>query len=331
MNKKTKKLILTIAKLSISLGIIAYIFTKQVDFKQFCGYIAGANPVWLLSGVLVFLITLTIGVARWQMLLNLHNIFIKFTRIIRIYCVGMFFNIFMLGITGGDVLKIYYVAKHNHKKRIESGMTVFIDRLFGIAGLIAVAFFAIILTGRNSKLSAVFWPIIFSFVAMISGIILIMNKKVIKKISFNGKLLKKLPAKDKLYDVYNSVCRYKANPKKLVSIIAISIGVHLLLAILNYTLARAIGIEVIALKYYFVIVPVICFISALPISVSGWGVGEALYVSLFGMFGVEPVKAVSLSIMIKLYYIIWGVLCGSAYVMPGLEHPKTLDEEKILT
>ena len=63
----------------------------------------------------------------------------------------------------------------------------------------------------------------------------------------------------------------------------ISLIIHPVIAVVNYFIGRSIGIVEVPLLSYFVIIPVISFISALPISVAGWGVGEALYVSLLGL------------------------------------------------
>ena len=45
---------------------------------------------------------------------------------------AQFFNAFLLGSTGGDLLKAYYAARETHHKKTEAVVTVFVDRIIGL-------------------------------------------------------------------------------------------------------------------------------------------------------------------------------------------------------
>ncbi len=53
--------------------------------------------------------------------------------------------------------------------------------------------------------------------------------------------------------------------------------------------------------------PIIILLTAAPISVAGWGVGEALFVKIFGQLGVEPFRSAALSILYRLTGLIWSL------------------------
>ena len=52
---------------------------------------------------------------------------------------AQFFNAFLLGSTGGDLLKAYYAARETHHRKTEAVVTVLVDRLIGLFSMLALA------------------------------------------------------------------------------------------------------------------------------------------------------------------------------------------------
>ena len=103
-----------------------------------------------LSVSLVFMgMTILLGVIRWRMVLKLQGLALPFGRATEISLVAHFFNSFLLGSTGGDLLKAYYAARETHHKKAEAVTTVFIDRL---VGLFAMLLFACMMAGLSYSL-----------------------------------------------------------------------------------------------------------------------------------------------------------------------------------
>src|SRR5260221_1610098 len=82
-----------------------------------------------------------IGIVRWQMILRVRELELPLARVTSIFFVGQFFNAFMLGSTGGDVVKAWYVAHDTHHKKAEAVATVVVDRLIGLLALFVIALF----------------------------------------------------------------------------------------------------------------------------------------------------------------------------------------------
>ena len=315
-----KKILLIVLKLGLSIGFISYLFLKKIDVAQMIECCRHANLVYLISAYLIILGLIFVGIIRWNIVLAVQDIILRFFTIVRVYGMGLFLNLFMPGLTGGDIFKMYYIARLTHKK-LEGGTTVLIDRFVGIFGLVTVVFIGIILTPKDSPLSMIAIPAALTFFGFIIACFVLGNKKVINLIPLLNRILSSFPTlKQRLSRIYNTFYSFCINPRAFVKILLISVCIHPLFAVTGYLIAKSIGITEVPFAYYFVILPAIAFVSALPISVSGWGIGEALYVSLFGLFGVDPVKAVSLSIMFKCIYIFWVVIFGIGFLLP---HPKT--------
>src|ERR1700677_3945837 len=88
----------------------------------------------VLVGVALFL-----GVVRWRMVLEAQGLHLPLGRATRISLVAQFFNSFLLGSTGGDLIKAYYAARETHHKKTEAVTTVFVDRLVGLWAMLLFA------------------------------------------------------------------------------------------------------------------------------------------------------------------------------------------------
>jgi uncharacterized membrane protein YbhN (UPF0104 family) len=62
-----------------------------------------------------------------------------------------------------------------------------------------------------------------------------------------------------------------------------------------YCIARSIGIDV-SLIATIAVIPIVTIVSALPISLAGWGVREFSVVTLLGLLGIEREAALLLSV-----------------------------------
>jgi uncharacterized membrane protein YbhN (UPF0104 family) len=75
-------------------------------------------------------------------------------------------------------------------------------------------------------------------------------------------------------------------------------------------LARQLDIDVGFWAMFAISAPILVY-AAVPISVGGWGVREAVSAALFGLIGVTPASAVALSIAFGLLMSAVGLFCGA--------------------
>ncbi len=113
------------------------------------------HPFIFLLSLLAMAATIILGVLRWRMVLRVHGLELSFGRACEISFVAHFFNSFLLGSTGGDLMKAYYAARETHHKKTEAVSTVFVDRLIG---LWAMLLFAALMMLPNLTLLVRTWP-----------------------------------------------------------------------------------------------------------------------------------------------------------------------------
>ena len=70
------------------------------------------------------------------MLLGVHGVHLSYWRIFELTMIGQFFSAFLLGTTGGDVIKIFYAARAVPQRRAAVAFTVIVDRVIGLVALL---------------------------------------------------------------------------------------------------------------------------------------------------------------------------------------------------
>src|SRR5262249_16204019 len=134
MTKKTPRHLFGARRWSIGIAGIAYVLGK-LSWPDIVAMVQKANPIYLAASVLIFPLTFLITGIRWHWLMQMLGIRISLARAFVLNMVGAFYNTFMPGSTGGDVLKAYYVSKFTDM-RTHAVMSVIVDRLIGLVALI---------------------------------------------------------------------------------------------------------------------------------------------------------------------------------------------------
>ncbi len=252
-------------------------------------------------------------VLRWWRLLAAAGCRMTLFATGRLTLLGMFFNIVVPGLTGGDLIKAVLVARENPGRKTEAVISVFVDRIIGILALAALA--AVVIAISGDRFEAIRWPVIASLGAGVLGIVVYVNGPLRRLIRLD-RLLAKLPASGALQKIDEAVLVYSKRPLDVALAVLFSIGNHLIGTFGVLSLGRAFGDTLPSLDY-FAAVPVANIASALPISPGGWGVGEAVYGSLWVMLGGTAALGIAVSVTYRLLLLSFGMLGGLFLLFPG--------------
>ncbi len=112
-----KKLLFFLLRIGVSAGILCFIFTRpDLNFRKMVETIGQIHRPSLYSASLAYGVVLFLGCLRWRVLLEAHNIKLGFARIVKLFFIGFFFNNFLPSLTGGDIVKAYYVSKETARR-----------------------------------------------------------------------------------------------------------------------------------------------------------------------------------------------------------------------
>jgi len=285
-----------------------------------------ARPLLLWLAVLVLPITFLFTSYRWHELLKALDIHIGIGRAFVLNMVGCFYNSFMPGSTGGDLLKAYYASKQT-PHRMRAVISVIVDRA---VGLLALIFIGGLMAGLQWDIPAcqkVAVAAISICAAVLLGLLVFYNP-TLHRVSGLDFLLKKLPMQKHVQSAVHAMHMYGKRPWLGLWALIVTIPVHASVITSAMFAGMAFGLPL-HWAYYWVCVPVIVLAGSIPISPQGAGVMEAFAILLTRRQGVSVSQAFALAMSIRLVQIIWN-LTGGLFVLRGGFHAPTETETKEL-
>ena len=257
---------------------------------------------------------------RWRMLLKVQGVTLGFFRIFHLTMMGLFFNNFMPGLTGGDFVKAYYVSRETHKKT-EAITTVFLDRAVGLFALSILATVMVLVNITRPEFRAAS-IVVYAFLLMgILAAVTLYSQRVrrrlagrLGRISFLERALSFIPIKRIARDIDRALILYKNHKRAVLLAMLFSFFAHCVAILANFGYGQALGLKA-DIGHYFLLFPIIAMISSFPVLPAGWGVGEAAYVFGFGLVGVPATQAITLSLVYRISHnIFWGLPGGVMFM-----------------
>jgi hypothetical protein len=262
--------------------------------------------------------TLVLGMWRWRMVLRVQGLPLSFSRTAEIALVAHFFNSFLLGTAGGDLMKAYYAARQTQHKKTEAVVTVFVDRLIGLWAMLLFAGLMILPNYRlflKSGLRTGTALVVMMLMAATALAFLAFRGGVSRAWSGARGWLRRLPKGEWLERSLDSCRRFGRERGFVPRAFGVSMLMNLVCVLQFWTVARGLGLDVPFLVLCLV-VPMITCIAALPITPSGLGVRENLFVHLLAAptIGVPATPALSLSLLAYAGSLFWSLVGGVVYL-----------------
>ncbi|MCL2207159.1 MAG: flippase-like domain-containing protein [Fibromonadales bacterium] len=273
-------------------------FLKLVVSATLCFFVwksISATPVdiedveykFLFFAVSCIFLSYLSGCLQWKLLLAKQNVSMTYVKLVRFYFVGCFFNNFMPGNVGGDIKKIYDINR-NSKETVGAAVSATVlDRLCGLYVLcgfalaVGVAFF-----WQDPEQKYFLLPSLLVFSVFSIGLYLLFSRKLGKLLSFFGRRILHLHGRFQAF----------RTKKLFAQIFSLSVVTQSFRVLSHYFCGLAIGVDI-SVSWYFYYVPLIAIVSALPISIGGFGPREFMAQSLFARVGVEPMEAVLVQLL----------------------------------
>jgi fumarate reductase subunit D len=118
---------------------------------------------------------------------------------------------------------------------------------------------------------------------------------------------------ERLRRIANALSRFRSKPSALVTSTVGALGVQLLLVAFYGAIARGLHIPV-SLSHLAVLVPISFVVQMIPISMNGFGVREATFVSYFALLGLPAESALLLSFVGAALVMVWSLAGACVHV-----------------
>ena len=300
--------VMLLLKTLVSLAFLSFLLSR-IDRSQLLWVLSSAQLSYLIVALACYILCQIICSVRWALLARPLGFKNPLKDYAIYYFIGMFFNLFAPSTIGGDIGRVFYLARGESEER-EKGwngstgsalVSVIADRFIGFAVLAWMGAVALLV------FSAYVLPAIVRYLtfALAAGFLFIwlllplVNRFLHRKEFLKGeKLLLGLET-------------YARNRWVILQTIGLSLVAHLIQTWIQILLGRSLGVEI-PWSYSVVIYPLVGTFSALPISLNGIGLREGGYLFLLRQIGVGSEKAIAFGIlwfiMIALDSLIGGVV-----------------------
>jgi glycosyltransferase 2 family protein len=295
--------------------------------------IKGAEPWLLMLAVAIYPITFIITSYRWHKLLVAVDVQMTLWRTFVINMVGAFYNTFMPGSTGGDVLKAYYASKQT-PHRMRAVMSVVVDRILGLIALVMLG--GVMATYQYLQNPTTSDPtsreclhVALLCAAILAGCgvgVVVLFQPTIRKIVGLEFMLGKLPMQRQIDSARQVMGIYRRQPMLVLWALLVTLPVHITVVMSAMLAGKAFDLPLRPL-YYFTAVPVIVLVGSIPISPQGAGVMEFFAIALTQKQGATVSQAFALTMSIRVVQILWN-LTGGIFVLRGGFHAPTASEQR---
>lgn len=297
------------SRVDVSAGILTYV--RNLDWLLFA------------LGALCYVVTLTIAATRWWWLLRANALAVTWLEAQRFTWIGVFFNNVVPGQTGGDLVKAIYIMKHCPGSRVQAMLSVIVDRILGLGSLALLgAIVVLFYLDRFAFLALGIWGVLAA--VGLCGIVAF-SRRIRRFVRLDALLRRLPPALSRpLMKVDEAVFFYRRHKAGIGAWILLGVASHVITVSSFVLMGQALGVGMPVAEYY-VMIPVILIVSAVPIAPNGWGVGEALFRKLFGDYGaihiagsvlsperVMGTRGVALSVVYRIHTTVWSLLGGLA-------------------
>lgn len=248
-----------------------------------------------------------LGVLKWRLFVNAGRAALGVRDATQCYAAGLFANLCLPSIVGGDVLRAAMAAKFT--RRAEAAFFGgIVDRLTDMLAM------ALLITAGGLTSHAVIpgWGgEVLSVGLIVGGAMLVVFLPMLL-----GRPLHRWPARfrGRIGRSLVALRRLGRSPRASARAIAMSLCIQGSFVLLNRMLGQAIGIDV-PLSVWFLVWPLAKVAGLMPISLGGLAVREATLAALLAPFGVPFAVGVVCSLLWQTVLIVGGLLGGLTWLL----------------
>lgn len=306
-----------------------YVFHDPQKRAQIANALRHAQISWVLAGWLCYSVVEMLATVRWQILLRVQEIRLSWLRAGAIVMIGLFFNQFLPGAVGGDVMRLYYGFKQAPRKKVGVALSIAMDRFFGLLTILLLA--AVSVSLRFSWLSRSRGSLHITYLALtllgagLASIVLVFWSA---KSGFLHRLPKAAPFRKQVIGFGDALLCYRTHRLAMLFALLITVASHLAYYVSFYCAGQSLRASTghaASLADVLSIMPLVNTITSVPISLGGTGVRETLFQQLLGnLANVPPALAAFTASLGYANQVFWALVGAAVFVSSG----KVISEQK---
>jgi uncharacterized protein (TIRG00374 family) len=268
--------------------------------------------------VLAFGPALFLMAVRLQLLLVATGVRVPFFTLVRLHYLGFFFNSFMPGGAGGDIVKAVYLLRHSAEKEMAATMIV-IDRVVGMVGLLLLG--GTVVLFASERIEGVGYEIGAVSLALGVGSVVFFSAWFRRLIRYDA-IISRLPRAAVLKKVDAALLSLRDHKGAVGAALGVTVALQLMEVFGLYLAGGALGLHRAKFTHYLAFVPIGYLANSLPISFGGVGLMEGAFLKLFRDAGVATAtEGFMLGVLARIIVLIWSLLGAVSALFPP-PHPQ---------
>jgi glycosyltransferase 2 family protein len=277
--------------------VLAYfLIFRVVDLSGIFGSVSQWTAWAFGAGVLLLLVQTALCTERWRLLVPQDTPRPGFVRSFWAYMEGAFFNQVLPSTIGGDAVRVLR-WRSPQMSAAEAFATVLVDRISGATGAALLAGLAsMLLLAHDVADYRTLSVLALSAAFLLGGVCFVALMRW-------PRLEGVLRYVERMHPGLERARRALVLGRRFLISLGYSLVGHCLSGIAVYVLARSLGVAL-PLSLAIGITGVVILISMIPISLAGWGMREASFLTLLGPLGVTSQDAVLIGILFGLVSLV---------------------------
>lgn len=250
-------------------GLALFLVFRKIDIDQLWEITKTINLGWLIPAVMLFVLSKLFTAFRLNLYFKNINLNISEKLNIKLYLVGMFYNLFLPGGIGGDGYKVYLLNKHFQTPVKSLVQASLLDRLGGLAAIVFLLLVLILPVDLTLPFASQMpWELLAGIAALLTFPVFWLMQKLMFKAFLSS--------------------FWKAN--------ACSIAGQLTQLICAWFILMSLGVSENFLAYQLVFL-LSSIVAVLPLTIGGVGARELVFVYAHTYAGIDEATAVAFSLI----------------------------------
>jgi hypothetical protein len=306
-----------VLKILVSLGLLAFLISR-VDLGQLFRVLVSADFSYVAVILVVYILSQFVSCLRWVVLARAVGFQLPFWEYLSFYFIGMFFNLFAPSTIGGDISRVFYLARDGAPGPEVKRTTLTANALISVLADRAVGMVVLVWMGA----AAIFIfpeyplpPMIRTATYTLAGGTILAGAAI----PFLSRFLRR--EGDSLRNSLRQAVEITwRSPSVLAQTFLLSLVIHLVQGGIQKLLGLALGLDL-PWSFGFIIYPLVGVFSALPISFNGIGLREGGYLFLLRLIDVGSEKAVAFGLLWFAVVVLDSLIGGLVFVLRKAPRP----------
>lgn len=320
-NPKLAKTLRGTLSLAVALALVVWVVRSSgIEPLE---VLASVDRVYLLGAFLCYGVGVGFASWRWFLLLNHIRVEMPFLTVLRLALIGLFFNLLVPGGVGGDLIKAVYLRRESGDRYPQALLTVLLDRLVGLAGLLAIAILAVVLNASMIargpvELQGLLVLVGFTSVGGLLGGLLFFFWPWISRRGgqWTEGVRRRLPLtlQGVLRKVAEALDLLRASPLKLTALFFLSMLGHLTSTVGMYLVAKSVSFGAFQLPFApcLLATQLANLVSAVPLTPGGLGGRDLVLKLLLLAAGAPEDLSGAIPMLVTVLLICWSLVGGLA-------------------